>query len=507
MEIPSTGVGRERRRKQQLELFVSSVEDYAIFLLDVDGHVLTWNPGAERIKGYTAEEIVGQHFRRFYPAEARARLHPEEELEVAAREGRFEEEGWRVRRDGSMFWANVVITAIRDETGALTGYGKVTRDLTNRRAQEERLRAANGELVQFRRLVESVQDYAIFMLDPKGHVTTWNSGARRIKGYADHEILGRHFSAFYPEDERNPERIAERLRIATREGRFEQEGWRVRKDGTRFWCHVTITPVRDDDGTLLGFAKVTRDLTTQRAAEEELLHAQRELAQSNAELDQFAAVAAHDLRQPLVTVAGFVDLLARREGKRLSPEGREMLRYVTSAAGGMLALIDNLLAYASLGEPAPAAQRVDLRDAVANVATGLQSEIEARGAVLEVEIAPRAAVLGDAMAVHALVQNLVSNAVKYGSAEGPRVTIRVEATDDRWRLVVADNGPGIDPVDQARIFDAFQRLPESGDRSGNGLGLAICARAVQRLGGEVGVDSTPGAGSQFWALLPAAPAS
>jgi PAS domain S-box-containing protein len=246
-------------------LLVDSVQDYAIFALDTDGYILSWNAGAQRFKGYTADEIVGKHFSIFYPEAKVAEGWPEHELREAARVGRFEDEGWRIRKDGTSFWANVVITALRGEAGELLGYAKVTRDLTERRAAEEALRLSEE---RFRLLVTSVKDYAIFMLDPEGHVATWNEGAQRAKGYSADEIIGKHFSIFYP-----PEKVAERfpeyeLAEAVRIGRFEDEGWRIRKDGTRFWANVVITPLYGAEHRLVGFGKVTRDLTERRASEE-----------------------------------------------------------------------------------------------------------------------------------------------------------------------------------------------------------------------------------------------
>jgi PAS domain S-box-containing protein len=254
-------------------LLVDSVVDYAIFMLDVDGRVATWNLGAEKIKGYGADEIIGEHFSKFYPPEDVAAKKPERELEIAKRDGRVEDEGWRIRKNGSRFWASVVITALRDASGMLRGYGKVTRDLTSRRAAEQELWRAEQ---RFHHLVDAVIDYAIFMLDEAGRVATWNSGARRVKGYAAEEILGQHFSVFYEPEDRaagKPERILETVR---REGRFEDEGFRVRKDGTRFWASVVITALRDETGKVVGFAKVTRDLTARREAEEQSLRLIRE---------------------------------------------------------------------------------------------------------------------------------------------------------------------------------------------------------------------------------------
>lgn len=266
----------------RFRLLVESVRDYAVFMLDPRGHVLTWNTGAERIKGYRADEIIGRHFSEFYPPEPRACGFPDRELEVAARAGSFEDEGWRVRKDGSLFWANVVITAMRDASGQLVGFAKVTRDLTQRRDREEALRQSEE---RFRMLVEAVAGYAIFMLDVDGKVVTWNAGAQRLKGYSAAEILGRHFSVFYPPRARDSGWPDHELHVAAKAGSFVDTGWRVRKDGTCFWANVTITALRDDAGHLAGFAKLTRDLTgCQRAGTEEHAGRQRDEAPAQADI-------------------------------------------------------------------------------------------------------------------------------------------------------------------------------------------------------------------------------
>ncbi len=258
---------RAKQEAEQLRLIVQGTTDYAIFMLDPQGRVATWNAGAERLKGYRPNEIIGQHFSTFYPQDVIDRGWPEHELKVATAEGRFEDEGWRLRKDGSRFWANVVITALRDEKGRLRGFSKVTRDLTERKRAEEALRRSEE---RFRHMVEGVQDYAIFMLDQHGNVATWNAGAERIKGYKADEIIGKHFSTFYPRDVADSGFPAHELKVAAAEGRFEDEGWRVRKDGSQFWANVVITAVKDDQGGLLGFTKVTRDLTARKQAEEAL---------------------------------------------------------------------------------------------------------------------------------------------------------------------------------------------------------------------------------------------
>lgn len=501
---------REQGRGREFELLVSAISDYAIFLLDVEGHVLTWNTGAERTKGYRAEEIIGQHFSRFYPADQRNARVPDEALRTAAREGRFEGEGWRLRKDGSRFWANVVITALHDETGQLIGFGKVTRELTARRMSEEQLRAAvaelrtvNAELVQFRRLVVSVRDYAIFMLDPGGYVATWNAGAENIKGYRAEDIIGRHFSTFYTAEDRLRGHPADELTIAARDGRFEEEGWRIRKDGGRFWANVVITAVRDEHGVLTGFAKVTRDLTARRAAEEELRAAQERLRRSNVELARYAAVAAHDLREPLETVSGFVQLLADTEAERISESGHETLEQISGSVERMQRLVQDLLLYASLDEQ-PVPQRVDLAASVDRVLRALHGQISGRGAIVEVDVPGGAAVSADPLGVDLLLQNLISNAVKFGRTGCPAVAIAARREPAGWHVTVTDNGAGVAPDEQERIFTAFERLGTPRSVPGTGLGLAICSRVIERAGGGLGLDSSPGEGSSFWFELPAA---
>jgi PAS domain S-box-containing protein len=492
--------GPEARSSElQISLLVESVGDYAIFILDAGGHIATWNRGAERLKGYRADEIIGQHFSTFYTAEDRERGHPDHELQVAIRDGRFEEEGWRIRKDGSRFWASVVITALRDSGGKHIGFGKVTRDLTARRLGEEQLRAtaaelqtANAQLEQFRRLVVSVRDYAIFMLDPGGHVVTWNVGAENIKGYAAEEIIGRHFSAFYTTEDRERGHPAHELELAAREGRFEEEGWRVRKDGTTFWAAVTITAMRNDDGMLDGYAKVTRDLTMRRAAEEALRAA-------NEELDRFASLAAHDMSDPLRTIAGFAELLEKEE---LGPPATEWISHIVTTSDRMRRLLDSLLTFARAGEDAYPPGPVELRTTAVSVLASLAGAVRETGAEIIMRLPEEAVVWATTHDVELLLQNLVSNALKFGDSARPRVEIAAEPDGESWRLVVADNGLGIAHGDHERIFGAFERAHAEDGHHGSGLGLAICERVVHRHGGTIGVESTPGQGSRFWVLLP-----
>jgi PAS domain S-box-containing protein len=328
----------------RFELLVQSVTDYAIYMLSTNGTVVSWNAGARRFKGYEADEIVGEHFSRFYTPEDRAAGIPALALDTAEREGRFEAEGWRVRKDGTHFWANVVIDPIRDSTGKLIGFAKVTRDLTERRLAQEALRASEE---RFRLLVESVTDYAIYMLDPVGTITSWNPGAQRFKGYTADEILGQNFSRFYSEEDRMAGVPSRALETASREGRFEAEGWRIRKDGSRFWASVVIDSIRNPMGTLIGFAKITRDLTERREAQLALEEAREAIFQSQKmdAIGKLTGGVAHDFNNLLAVIMGSLDLARQR-----LQTGADISRYIdnamTAADRGAI-LTQRMLAFAT----------------------------------------------------------------------------------------------------------------------------------------------------------------
>lgn len=479
-------------------IMVDSVRDYAIFLLDPSGVVASWNPGAERLKQYKADEIIGRHFSVFYPDKEIANRKPDYELEVAARMGRFEDEGWRIRKDGSRFWANVVITRIADEHGKLLGFGKITRDLTERRAAEQR----------YRLLVDSVHDYSIFSLDANGYVTSWNSGAQRIKGYTADEIIGRHFSTFYtPEDAEAgmPERV---LKTARDAGHFEGEGWRVRKDGTRFWSSILVTPIVDEDGRLVGFSKVTRDITDrkklmdelQRHADElEVQMAERERA--NAELEAFSYSVSHDLRAPLRAIEGFASALREDYSDKLAPAADEYLQQIMKAATRMNRLVRDLLEYGRLGRIELPSQRIALLPLLHGV---IQENFP--GPKFTVNVPEAMAVLGHEPTLSQIFVNLLSNAIKF---QKPGVPPEVRITAIRQitgtvRISVLDNGIGIQPDHTSKLFKVFERLHGVEQYPGTGIGLAIVKRGSERMGGRCGVESKPGEGSNFWVDLPEA---
>ena len=360
------------------------------------------------------------------------------------------------------------------------------------------------QLVEFGRLVLSVRDYAIFMLSPTGEIRSWNVGAERLKGYTADEAVGRHFRMFYTDEDRARDHPAQVLELAVADGHYEEEGWRVRKDGTTFWASVTITAIRDDAGRLTGFAKVTRDLTEHKRADEALKAAVEELRVANAELDRFAAIAAHDMTDPLRTIAGFAELL--ENGDVDDDQAKEYAGHIHSSAARLTGMLHGLLVYARAGRDDTAPEPVNLHTAAAEVVSDLASLIEERHATVDMALdGDLPPVLASPTDVKVVIQNLVANAIRFGDPDHPQVTISAEPdADGRVSTTVADNGHGVAPEHQQRIFGAFERA-SSADRGGYGLGLAICQRLVTRHGGEIGVESRPGVGSRFWFTLPTPP--
>jgi PAS domain S-box-containing protein len=490
-------------------LLVQSVDDYAIFALDPSGYILSWNAGAQRFKGYTADEIIGKHFSIFYPREKIEEGFPDFELREAARVGRFEDEGWRIRKDGTRFWANVVITALRDPSGDLVGYAKVTRDLTERRMAEETLRESEE---RFRLLVQGVRDYAIFMLDPTGHISTWNAGAERIKGYTADEIIGKHFSIFYTQEDLDDGKPPRELEIATRTGVYEEEGWRLRKDGTRFWANVVITALRKPDGSLAGFGKVTRDLTERRAQQERAIEAARQAAESdeaNRAKSDFLAAMSHELRTPLNAIGGYTDLLAMGVRGPVTQEQIEDLQRIKRSQQHLLGIINDILNFARIeaGQATYDLAAVPLSAVIEAVGQMVLPQVTGKGIKLEVhECPPTVVAWADQSKVEQILLNLLSNAVKF-TQEGS-VTLDCDWHDaERVGITVTDTGIGI-PADQLeKIFDPFVQVGRtlSQQHEGTGLGLAISRDLAVAMGGDIVVTSVVDRGSQFRLILPSGP--
>jgi PAS domain S-box-containing protein len=493
----ASGEGRYR-------LLVDAITDYAIYLLDPDGLVSSWNAGAQRFKGYTEEEILGEHFSRFYTAEDNAAGMPAKALATAETVGRFEAEGWRVRKDGERFWAHVIIDAIRDQHGQLVGFAKITRDLSERKIAEQVLKRSEE---QFRLLVQGVTDYAIYMLDPQGNVVSWNPGARRIKGYEPDEIIGQHFSRFYTEEDRADELPARALKTAAAEGRFEKEGWRVRKDGTRFWATVIIDAIHDDDGKLIGFAKVTRDITEMREAQEALHRTQEELfqAQKMEAVGQLTGGIAHDFNNLLTAILGSLEI-ARKKAVAV-PEIVGLIDNAITGAKRGASMTQRLLAFSRKQDLR--IEPVDVPALVAETAELLQRSI---GPGIDISTTfplklPK--VQSDPNQLANALLNLVVNARDAMSGGGSIVISAKKRTlgdgqvkdlkaGDYVCLSVKDEGAGMDAETLEKATTPF--FTTKGIGKGTGLGLPMVQGLMAQSGGGLVMKSQSGKGTtaELW---------
>jgi PAS domain S-box-containing protein len=495
----------DKLTEDPFKLLVQSIVDYAIYMLDPEGYVTSWNSGAERIKGFHTEEIVGKHFSAFYTPEDRESGMPQKVLETARREGRFEGEGWRVRKDGSRFWANVVVDRINDEHGNLIGFAKITRDMTEKRQAQDALLEAER---RFRILVQGVTDYAIYMLDSEGRVTNWNAGAERIKGYTPEEIIGQHFSRFYTPEDLDVGVPAKALETARATGRYEAEGWRVRKDGTRFWASVVLDAIRDAEGQLLGFAKITRDMTEKREAQKRLEESREQLfrSQKMEALGQLTGGLAHDFNNLLTAILGACELGIRNID---NPEKlKRLLDGVRGSAQRGASLTKQLLAFARAQQLE--IKQIDLKEFLAEVSTlmrpSLRSNIE-----LVTEISDQLwPVDADAGALELAILNLAFNA-RDAMKEGGKLKISAHNVvlegmpeglkGEHVALEVTDTGEGMSAEVIERVFEPFFTTKSFGE--GTGLGLSQVFGFAKQIGGAVVADSSKGKGSKFTIYLPA----
>jgi PAS domain S-box-containing protein len=740
-----------RESEERYRMLLDGVRDYAIFMMDPEGRIISWNAGAEHIKGYTGDQIIGHNFSCFFPPEDIERGQPQEVLRRTAASGRHEEQGMRVRQDGSRFLASVTLTALRDPTGKLRGFCEFSHDLSERKASEAKYRGLleaapdamvvvnqggeivllnvqaekqfgynrdellglkvkniipegfaerliadgtrsaaealaqqigtglelsgrrkdgsefpieimlsplesaegilvtaairnisvrkdaekhlaqmegryrglleaapdamvvvnqSGEIVllnvqaekqfgyrrdellrqkvksiipegfaerliadgtrsaaealaqqigtglelsgrrkdgsefpieimlsplesaegilvtaairdisarkraeealrrsdeSYRLIVSNVKDYAMFMLDTTGLVVTWNDGAEKIKGFKADEIIGQNFSRFYTAEDISNGKPAFGLEQAATHQRYEVEGWRVRKDGSRYFADVVITALRDSTGQLRGFGKIIRDITERKKAEQRLAKTVADLKRSNEELQQFAYVASHDLQEPLRMVASYTQLLAKRYQGRLDADADEFIAFAVDGCNRMRGLIQDLLTYSRAGTGGKSLIEISAEDALQEALMNLQATIEQSGAVVSHDSLP--VILTDGAQLVQVFQNLVGNAIKYRSAEVPRVHVSATVSgtmngSPEWVFSVRDNGLGIDPKYSERVFILFQRLHLQTEFEGTGIGLAICKKIVERLGGRIWVESQLGKGSTFYFALP-----
>jgi PAS domain S-box-containing protein len=490
------------------QLLIDGVQDYAIFALDPRGYVLTWNGGAERMKGYRPDEIIGRHFSLFYRPEDLVAGNPARELATATQDGRFEGEGLQLRKDGSAFWADVLLTPLRDLVGGLIGFARIARDVTERRAAEEALRKREE---RFRLLVESVRDYAIFMLDQGGHIISWNRGAEAIKGYRAEEIIGRHFSSFYGAEDVASGKPKWELEIASRDGAYAEEGWRIRKDGSSFWASVVITALRDAAGHLIGFAKVTRDLTERRAAQERALADARRAAEAEAASrtkSEFLRAMSHELRTPINATIGYAELMEMGISGPVSGQQREFLGRLRGSQEHLLRIVTDLLNYSRLeaGQVVYELTSVPLAAVIDAVLPMIEPQAAVKGLTVEWDPCPAGLVgRADGGKAEQIVLNLLSNAVKFTPAGG-RVAVGCGAAGGWVVITVRDTGPGIPHDKREAIFEPFVQLGRSltSAHQGTGLGLAISRDIARAMGGDVVVESAAGQGAIFTLMLPRA---
>ncbi|MFY0727377.1 PAS domain S-box protein [Pseudomonas sp. NFX15] len=492
----------------RFRLLIDAVIDYAIYMIDPDGIITSWNAGARRFKGYEEAEILGQHFSRFYTEDDRLAGLPQRALDTAIHEGRFEGEGWRVRKDGTHFWSHVVIDPIRDASGTLLGFAKITRDLTDRKMAEETLKQSEQ---QFRLLVQSVTDYAIYMLAPDGRVSNWNPGAQRIKGYLPEEVIGQHFSMFYTPEDRDAREPQRTLDVAVREGRFENKGWRLRKDGTRFLAHVIVDPIWGDTGTLLGFAKITRDITEVTQAQQALEQTREALfqAQKMQAIGQLSGGIAHDFNNLLTVILGNLEIVRKRV-----TDDAKITRLIDNATQGALrgvSLTQRMLAFARRqelkSEPVQIPALVDGISGLLRSSLGPSVKIETR---FPQGLEP---VMADLNQLELAVLNLATNA-RDAMPNGGTITFSARphdvtessdtalATGRYVCLSVSDSGEGMDETTLASAMDPF--FTTKGVGKGTGLGLSMVHGFIEQLGGRFILKSRKDHGTTAQLWLPVA---
>jgi PAS domain S-box-containing protein len=524
--------------EERFRLLVDSSTDCAIYMLDPEGRVVTWNEGAERSKGYKAEEILGRNYAIFFLAEDVEAGLPARELAAAARDNHFETEAWRRRKDGAKFWALVTLTAIRGPEGELRGFAKVTRDLTAQKVAEEALRTHNAQLECYRIIVENVVDYVIFTLDAEGRIDSWSPGAMNVLGFAAEEALGREYSLVFTPEEIEAGEPRQEMEAAARSGRYATEGWRVRRDGSLFWASGVTTAIRDKAGRLAGYIRVARDMTAHKRLEEarqgmaadlesrvvertgELKASVAELQGKNREIEAFVYIVSHDLRAPLVNLQGFVREL-EESGKHLKaviqacPERERCwpgvlpvldeeiagaLHFISASATKFERLINALLNFSRQGRQVYQPARVNVWELATSAVATFQKAIVEAGA--EVEMGNLPSVTADSTALGQVFSNLIGNAIKYRNPECPlRVEVGGQAEDGMVHYWVRDNGLGIPEYGKARLFQVFQRLhPDQAE--GEGMGLAIAHRIVERHGGRIWAESREGEGTAIHFSLP-----
>lgn len=483
-------ISERKSSEERYKLFVDSVKDYAIIMLDPNGKVLSWNEGAERLKGYKAEEILGQHFSKFYTPESNRGDYPNKELEIAASEGRYEDENWRLRKDGSRFWASVVITALRDSSGKLQGFGKVTRDLTERKKQEEK----------FQTIVESVPN-GIILINAEGKITLCNSDAEKMFGHRRDELLGKPVETLVPTryQKMHPNhREAFRKKPQKRQMGAGRDLAGLRKDGSEFPVEIGLNPIHLPEGDFV-LASIV-DITERKTIEKKLQSAYEQVQQKNQEMEQFVYTVSHDLKAPLVTSTSFIGFLREDISKKNFDEVPDSLDRLEKAHKRMQELINDLLQLSRVGRIDLNMESVDPLPLLEEVVENNSENLKKKKIKINIH-KPAPKILADPKRISQVFDNLINNAIKYASdVPSPEIQIFYKDQPNEVHICIKDNGPGIEPQYHKKIFGLFQRL--QADKEGTGVGLTIVSRIIQLHSGRVWIDSDLGRGAEFWISLP-----
>ena len=495
----------------ELNQTIIETSSLGIFACRADGPCIIANPAVARISGTTVENMLKLNFRElkswkenglFEVVETALKTGDEQRTEIHLTTN-FEKDAW----------IKYYVTTFTSK-GQLN-FLMLVDDITERKLAEKALQESEERI---HLIVDQTRDYAIFMLDPAGTVVTWNSGAERIEGFHSEEIIGKHFSIFYPSEDKLAGRPEKELNTALDEGRYEEDGLRVRKDGSTYWANIIVTALKDESGKLRGYSKVIRDISERKQSEAELdsyrkhleeLVKERtealeefitELGRSNEELERFAYVASHDLQEPLRMVTSYLQLLEKRYKDKLDGDALDFINYAVDGAKRMKNLIGDLLAYSRVGTRGKEFHPTNCEDVLEVALNNLKVSIEDKKAKITHDPLPQ--VMADNAQLESLFQNLIGNAIKFHGEKSPEIHVSAAQIDKEWVFSVRDNGIGIDPQYFERIFIIFQRLNNREDYSGTGIGLAISKRIVERHGGRIWIESQPGKGSTFYFSLP-----
>ncbi|GAA4343891.1 PAS domain-containing sensor histidine kinase [Flaviaesturariibacter amylovorans] len=486
--------------EKEHQLLLDAIREHAIFMMDTEGNINSWNEGARRLKGFEEEEVMGRHFRMLFRPEDLADGRPEREIRKALETGKYEEEWWRLRKDGSRFWAHVILHPIFDDHGTHIGFAKITSDIS-------RYKQTN-ELNRF--LMNEVTGFAIFLLDPNGKIAQWSKAAESIMGFTEAEALGRSLSLLYvPREDNALETDVLRHLEQASSGRYEEESWKVRKDGSQFWANYIITPLHNGDGD--GYVVMIQDLTERRAYEQEQ-KTSRLLAASNKQLERFAFVASHDLKEPVRKISVFCHML-RAE----TPQQEALINKILAGCKRTVALLENILELSQVKEELPS-EKKDLDRILDEVLNFFAESIQEKKVHIQRTPLPPAPVI--AAQFEQLLINLLGNALKFARTDGVTPTITMSGTivakeglgpglrnaivhrDQYLQLQVCDNGIGFGQEQSQNIFELFIRLHGSEAYEGNGIGLSICKRIAENHGGHIDAFAEAGRGACFVVTLP-----